>query len=106
MPSSFERRAQIWMVQVDVQKRGPHFTFKARYGRRRLLSAHIGEHFVRIKEVSRKAAVALEGLHQGRDFVNRSYVIAKAFLIVGGKVDEVKLPHRLIIPLTKPFSSR
>ena len=104
MPSSFERRVQIWMVQVDGQKRRPHFTFIARYGRRGLLSAHVGEHFVGIKEVSRKAAVALEGLHQGRDFVNRSYVVAKAFLIVGGEVDQVKFPHRLIIPPLKPFS--
>src|SRR5215471_18664069 len=104
MPSSFERRVQIRMVQVDGQKRRPHFTFIACDGRRGLLSAHVGEHFVGIKEVSRKAAVALEGLHQGRDFVNRSYMVAKAFLIVGGKVDQVKFPHRLIIPSIKPFS--
>src|SRR5262245_36628316 len=102
MPGSFERREQIWMVQVDGQKRRPYFTFIARDGRRGLLSAHISEHFVGIKKVSRIAAVALEGHYQGRDFVNRSYVIAKAFLIVGGKVDQVKLPHRLIIPPIKP----
>src|SRR5215467_13104340 len=89
----------------SMGKKGAHtLPSLARYGRRRLLSAHIGEHFVGIKEVSRKAAVALEGLHQGRDFVNRSNMIAKAFLIVGGEVDQVKFPHRLIIPPIKPFS--
>src|SRR5499426_2192250 len=92
------------MVQVDGKKRGPHFALIACDGRRGLLSAHISEYFVGIKEVSRIAAVALEGLYQARDFVNRSYMIAKAFLIVGGKVDQVKFPHRLIIPPIKPFS--
>src|SRR5262245_16459829 len=104
MPGSFEGREQIRMVQVDGQKRRPHFAVIACDGRCGLLSAHISEHFVGIKKISRKAAVTIEGLHQGRDFVNRSYMIAKAFLIVGGKVDEVKFPHRLIIPPIKPFS--
>jgi uncharacterized membrane protein len=31
-------------------------------------------------------------------------MVAKAFLIMGGEVDEVKLPHRTIIPPTHPFS--
>jgi membrane fusion protein, heavy metal efflux system len=57
-----------------------------------------------IRAGHRIAAVALKGFDQGRNFVNRNYMVAKHCLIVGGEIDEVEFPHGLIISPARLFS--
>src|SRR5688572_13792420 len=57
------------------------------------------EHFVGIEKISCIAAVATERIHQCRHLGDRDDVIAKPFLKMGGKIDQVKPSHKSIIQL-------
>ena len=72
------------------------------------MRAHVRENFIGIEEIGGIAAVVAKGTDERRNIADRDDVVAKTFLIMGGKVDEVKSPHCTIIapPLVRPKYTR